>query len=267
MNFVFALNQFFSTSASNVRGFESCITECRNLNSYIKEWRDIWSAPRYCWQICVSHWTCQTVNRVVKAEVLRFSTLKMSIPNRLWGKCLLFLVTDVVRPFSVFKVNHPIICQRHWEGVGERVSKDKSEKTEMDGRNEKVRATLSLSDSLCLTLVTFSPVDAPSICLRRPARKVSAHTHCVRLSVRGCMPGQWQLRGTIYSRNHAGVQCVSTCLCRMCFSVSKVINHRKIRTVATCDLAMMTHSCTYVQPGLQASICMIFVAQYFKITF
>lgn len=248
MDFVFAFNQILTTFANNVREIESYITECRNVS---RQAHKRVQGPLTCAKVLMTD-LCFPLNMSDCEQSCYGGGVKFQYTQNVKSKQAVREMTLFAR--SVFQSKS---AQNLSEAPGEgeeRVSKDKSEKTEMDGRNQKVRATLSRSDSLCLTLVAFSPVGAPSICLRPPARKVSARTHRVRLSARGCMPGQWQLRGAIYSRNHAGVQCVSACLCRMCFSVSKVINHRKIRAAATCDLAVMTHSCTQVQPGVKTWI-------------
>lgn len=118
-----------------------------------------------------------------------------------------------------------------------------------------MRETLSLLVFLRLTLVTFSPVDAPSISLRPlPGRCQRTSTVYVCLCVVFC-----QNNGSSKGQFIAMSVCVvSLCAC-VCFSISKVINRRRIRTVATCDLVMMI---TYVQPGLQA--CITLVAEHLK---
>lgn len=46
-----------------------------------------------------------------------------------------------------------------------------------------------------------------------PAKKVSAHTHCVCLSVGGFILGQRYLHGTIYSQNRLSLHCLPLSAC------------------------------------------------------
>lgn len=137
-----------------------------------------------------------------------------------------------------------------------RRERDEGESGGLESERNSISPGLSAFNP-CHILTCWRSINLPV----SPARKVSAHTHCVCLSVFAW----FHARTMAAQKGQFIAQTVSACivsLCaRVCLFISKVISHRRIGTVATCDLAMMTYSCTDAQPGLQARIYITLVVK------